>query len=179
MWRVMIAVGILIGSTSLRAQDQVAAPGHPDPVISRVFEHLGGRTPLAVRLAQSSDFHEQAWRRVRDLIAFRVHRPVAGGGTRPDAVIYLSSTSDLYLKAAAVLRTGATTHEYVWCLLASVIAHETAHTAPNTERHALTAEVESLRRCLLAGHLHASDGWNAVTYIGKVEARLRKPREHQ
>ena len=177
--RMMICVGVLIGGVSLSAQDLPEPPAHPDAVVSRVFEHFrGGPRPL-VLIAESRDFHEQVWRRVQSLVAFRIHRPAAGGATTPDAVIYLSRTSELYRKAALVLRSGATHHEYVWCLLAAVLAHESAHTALNTERQALTAELGQLRRCLFAGHLHATDGWNATTYLGRVEARLRNPREHR
>jgi hypothetical protein len=39
-------------------------------------------------------------------------------------------------------------------------------------------EAAQLRRCLLAGHLAAGDGWDPVTYLGQVEAKFRRPREH-
>ena len=112
------------------------------------------------------------------LVGFRIHRPGAGGVTTLDVAIYLSDRSELYRKAAEALRTGTTQREYVWCLLAAVVAHEAAHTAPDTERQALTAEVALLRRCLFAGHLHAGDGWNAARYFGVLEGRLQNPREH-
>jgi len=111
-------------------------------------------------------------------VAFRLHRHRDDGTTVADAPIYLVRTSAVYLKAAAVLRSGATQREYVWCLLAAIVAHESAHTAPMTERQALTAEAEELRRCLFDGHLFTGDEWSPVTYLGKVEAKLRHPREH-
>jgi hypothetical protein len=176
MW---VGVGLLIGGTGMSARQETESLRHPDPVVSRVLEHFNGTALPAIRIARSGDFHAQVWRRVENLVAFRIHRPGAGGVTNPDAVIYLSDTSDLYRKAAGALRTGATQRGYVWCLLASVVAHEAAHTAPDTERQALVAEVALLRRCLFAGHLHATDGWNAANHIGKVEERLRNPREHR
>lgn len=177
--RLIICVAVLLGGASVSAQDLPEPTAHPDAVVSRMFEHFQGAPRPLVRIAESRDFHEQAWRRVQNLVGFRIHRPAAGGATTPDAAIYLSRTSELYLKAAAVLRSGATQRDYVWCLLAAVVAHENAHTALNTERQALTAELAQLRRCLFAGHLHATDGWNAITYLGKLEAKLRNPREHR
>ncbi len=74
---------------------------------------------------------------------------------------------------------GTTRHTTnTWCLLAAVLAHEAAHTALRTERQALMAEAAQLRRCLFAGHLSSGDGWSPVTYLDKVEAKLRHPREH-
>ena len=67
-----------------------------------------------------------------------------------------------------------TDQESVWCLLAAVLSHEAAHTAVNTERQALKAELEQLRRCQAAGHLLPTDGWRAASHLAKVEARLRK-----
>jgi hypothetical protein len=180
MWRAMwVGVGLLISGTGLSARQETDSSRHPDPVVSRVLEHFAGTALPAIRIARSEDFHAQAWRRVEKLVGFRIHRPGPGGVTIADAVIYLSATSDLYRKAAAALRSGATQREYVWCLLASVISHEAAHTAPDTEHQALRAEAALLRRCLLAGHLHAADGWNAPGYLGRLEGRLRNPREHR
>ena len=180
MWRAMwVGVGVLIGGTGLSARQETAAPRHPDAVVSRMLEHFTGAALPAIRIARSGDFQPLVWRRVENLVGFRIHRPGPGGVTTLDAVIYLSDTSDLYRKAAEALRTGATQREYVWCLLAAVLAHEAAHTAPETERQALTAELALLRRCLVAGHLHAEDGWNAATYLGRLEGRLRNPREHR
>lgn len=180
MWRAMwVGVGLLIGGTDISARQKAESPRHPDPVVSRVLEHFTGDAVPPILIARSGDFHPQARRRVENLVGFRIHRPGADGVTTPDAVIYLSDTSDLYRKAAEALRTGTTQREYVWCLLAAVIAHEAAHTAPETERQALTAEVALLRRCLFAGHLHAGDGWNAARYFGMLEGRLRNPREHR
>jgi len=180
MWRAMwVGVGLLIGGTGLTARQETESPRHPDPVVSRMLEHFTGASLPVIRVARSEDFDAQVWRRVENLVGFRIHRPGAGGVTTPDAVIYLSNTSDLYRKAAEALRTGATQREYVWCLLAAVVAHEAAHTAPETERQALTAEVALLRRCLFAGHLHAEDGWNAATYLGKLDGRLQNPHEHR
>ena len=157
------------------AQDVVLTK---DPVVARLHEHLGDQLPPLVLVVDSSRFSAGVWRRVKDLAAFRLHRPQADGGTRADAAIYLVRDSPLYLKAAAALRGRNTNREYVWCLLAAVIAHEAAHTALLTERQALMAEVAQLRRCLLGGHLFSSDGWNPVEHLGKVEAKLRSPREH-
>ena len=180
MWRAMwVGVGLLIGGTGMSARQDTLSPRHPDPVVSRLLDHFAGTALPVIRIAQPEDFHAEVWRRVEGLHGFRIHRPGAGGVTTPDAVIYLSDTSDLYRKAAAMLRTGATQREYVWCLLAAVVAHEAAHTAPDTERQALTAEAALLRRCLFAGHLHVADGWNATKYLGRLEGRLRKPREHR
>jgi hypothetical protein len=111
-------------------------------------------------------------------VAFRLFRPGPANATVADAAIYLVRDSAVYSKAAAALRNNTTQHEYVWCLLAAVLAHEAAHTAPGTERQALIAEAAQLRRCLFAGHLFSSDGWNPLAYLGKVEAKLRNPREH-
>ena len=180
MWRAMwVGVGLLIGGTDMSARQEAESPRHPDPVVARVLDHFTGASLPAIRIARSEGFHAQVWRRVEKLVGFRIHRPGAGGVTMRDAVIYLSDTSDLYRKAAGALRTGATQSEYVWCLLAAVVAQEAAHTAPDTERQALTAETAQLRRCLFAGHLHAADGWNATTYLGRLEGRLRNPRKHR
>lgn len=158
--------------------DTPAAPRTRDPVVARVYEHLGDGPLPIVMVVDAGQFPRAVWARVKDLVAFRLHRPGAEGMTTADAPTYLVRDSDLYLKAAAALRNRTTTHEYVWCLLAAVLAHESAHTAPGTERQALTAEATHLRRCLTAGHLHATDGWNGGAYLQAVEARLRNPREH-
>ena len=150
----------------------------PDRVVERVREHVGAATHTLVRVVGADDFQAEPWQRVKHLVAFRIHRHGQGGTPTTDPVTYLVATSSLYLKAAGALRNGTTNHEYVWCLLAAVLAHEAAHTGANTERQALTAEVEQLRRCLFAGHLHAADGWGGVSYLGKVEAKLRNPHEH-
>lgn len=55
---------------------------------------------------------------------------------------------------------------------------EAAPAAPNTEPEALRAEAAQLRRCLAAGHLHSTAGWSAGSYLMKVEAKPRTPREH-
>jgi hypothetical protein len=151
---------------------------HPDPVIARVHEHLDPSARILVRAVDSDDFPPGLWKRVRHLVAFRIHRHMADSTTQADAAIYLVRTSELYTKAEAALRNHTSNHEYVWCLLAAVIAHEAAHTRPLTEVPALTAEAAQLRRCLFAGHLYTGDGWSAVSYLGKVEAKLRNPREH-
>jgi hypothetical protein len=111
-------------------------------------------------------------------VAIRLHRHQPDGRTVVDAPIYLVRESRLYQEAAAALRNHATVKEYVWCQLAAVIAHESAHTVPLTEREALLSEAGQLRRCMLAGHLHSTDGWSAAAYLMKVEARLRNPQEH-
>ncbi len=151
---------------------------HSDTVVARLHEHFDPAARPSVRVVDSDDFLAALWTRVRRLVAFRIHRHLADGTTQTDAPVYLVRSSGLYAKADAALRTHATHHEYVWCLLAAVVAHEMAHTGPLTERQALTAETVQLRRCLFAGHLHSSDGWSAVSYLGKVEAKLRNPREH-
>lgn len=149
-----------------------------DAVVARVYGHLGEEPKPYVMVIGPGDFSPTVWKRTRDLVAFRLHRPQTDGTTVTDAAIYLLRDSDMYRTAAAALRTGATQKEYIWCLLAAVLTHESAHTAPKTEREALTAEAAQLGRCLRAGHLFSGDGWNPVNYLGKVQARLRNPREH-
>jgi hypothetical protein len=149
-----------------------------DPVVARVHEHFGeGGRPL-VLVVDSHQFPPGLWKRVKHLVAFRLHRPQPDGSTRADAATYLVRDSDLYFKAAKALRDRSTIREYVWCLLAAVLAHESAHTAPATERQALAAEAAQLRRCLSAGHLHSTDGWDPLAYLQKVDAKLLAPREH-
>jgi hypothetical protein len=176
-----IAVGILLCDVAVGVaaqNDHNAEPPPRDPVVARVHEHIGAADHLFVRVVASGDLPSDLWQRVKNLVAFRIHRHAPGGTTTADPAIYVVRTSEVYFKAEAALRGGTTNHEYVWCLLAAVLAHEAAHTGPNTERAALIAEAEQLRRCLFAGHLHAADGWSAVSYLGKVEAKIRKPREH-
>ena len=146
--------------------------------MARVFEHNGGGPRPLVLFAERDRFERGTWNRVRHLVAFRLHRPQPNGTTVIDAAIYLVRASRLYQDAAAALRNRATVKEYVWCLLAAVIAHEATHSAPGTERAALVSEAEQLRRCLSAGHLHSSDSWSAGAYLMQVEARLRNPQEH-
>jgi len=149
-----------------------------DPVIARMTRHFGdGSRPIVIAVGPDQ-FPAPVWNRVKGLMAFRLHRHRDDGATVADAPIYLVRTSDIYLKAAAALRTGATQREYVWCLLAAIVAHESAHTAPMTERQALMAEAAQLRRCLHDGHLFTGAEWSPVTYLGQVEAKLRHPREH-
>lgn len=172
---------VLLLSVSLDARDRKepsAIPPHPDPVVARLLEHFDDRPRPLIIFADRDRFEPGVWNRVRNLVAFRLHRPQPDGGTVVDAPIYLVRESRLYQEATAALRNRATVKEYVWCQLAAVIAHEAAHTAPETERAALLSEAEQLRRCLLAGHLHSSDGWSAGAYLMKVEARLRNPQEH-
>lgn len=153
-------------------------PVSKDPVVARLHEHLTeGRRPLILAVS-SKNFPATVWRRVKQLVAFRLHRQGDNGVTVADAAVYLVRDSDMYAKAARALRSGSTHEEYLWCLLAAVVAHESAHTTPNTEGQALTAEAEQVRRCLEAGHLYAANGWNPLTYLGKVEAKMRNPREH-
>jgi len=150
----------------------------PDPVVARIHEHLAGATQPILLVVDSHDFPEEVWNRVKHLVAFRLHRHLPDGTTAVDAAIYLVRDSNLYFKAYAALRNRTTNHEYVWCLLAAVVAHEAAHTAPMTERQALLAEAAQVRRCLSAGHLEAVADWNPGSYLQKVEANLRHPREH-
>lgn len=156
------------------------APEHltGDPVIARFYEHLGEERKPLVLAVDADTFPPAIWKRVHHLVAFRLHRHRADGTTVADAAIYLNRDSQIYIKAAATIRTGATQREYIWCLLAAIVAHESAHTTPMTERQALTAEAVQLRRCLFDGHMFTGDGWSPVTYLGKVEAKLKKPREH-
>jgi len=149
-----------------------------DSVIARVYEHWGDRPRPIVLAVDSGLFPATVWKRVKHLVAFRLHRQRPDGGTTVDAATYLVRDSDLYFKAAATLRNHTTHHEYVWCQLAAVLAHEAAHTAPMTERQALMAEAAQLRRCLFAGHLFSPDDWNPLSYLHKVEAKLKNPREH-
>jgi hypothetical protein len=149
-----------------------------DPVVARVYEHFGEGPKPIVQVIGPDQFAMPIWKRVRNLVAFRIHRHGVDGTTVADAAIYLVRGSAIYQKAAAALRNNATQKEYVWCLLAAVFAHESAHTTPATERQALVAEAAQLRRCLSAGHLFAGDGWSALSYLGKVEAKLLNPREH-
>jgi hypothetical protein len=158
-----------------KAPDEGAAP---DPVVARLHEHLGDWPRPIVLAVDSRQFPPAVWKRVKNLVAFRLHRHQSDGMTTVDAAIYLIRDSDLYFKAATTLRNRTTNSEYIWCLLAAVLSHESAHTAPLTERQALIAEAAQLRRCLLAGHLSSGDGWSAGSYLQKVEAKLRHPREH-
>jgi hypothetical protein len=179
--RVAITMGVLMCELAVGAAGADGTNGTlpaPDGVVERVREHVGATTYGVVRVIKAPDIPPELWRRVKHLVAFRIHRHRPDGTTSADPAIYLVATSAVYSKAAAALRTGTTSHEYIWCLLAAVFAHEAAHISPNTERQALTAEAAQLRRCLFAGHLHAADGWSAVSYLGKVEAKLRNPREH-
>ncbi len=149
-----------------------------DSVIARVYEHWGDQPRPLVLVVDSTRFPPAVWRRVKHLVAFRLHRPQPDGETRVDAATYLVRDSPLYGQAAATLRHRTTNNHYVWCLLAAVLAHEAAHTEPMTERRAVMAELAQLRRCLLAGHLSSGDGWSPLWYLQKVQARLRNPREH-
>ena len=143
-----------------------------------VYEHNSNAPRPLVLVVDDSNFPPSVWNRVKNLVAFRMHRPQPDGTTLVDAPIYIVRNSAIYLKADAALRNGTTNDEYVWCLLAAVLAHEGAHKAPMTEHEALIAEAEQLRRCLFEGHLHTGSGWSAGAYLMKVEAKLRQPREH-
>jgi hypothetical protein len=174
---------ILLASTRAFGHDQSpTSAGGPSAaeVVTRVREHAGaGASTFPIVLAVGpSTFPPQIWDRVKNLVAFRIHRPAADGTTAVDAAIYLVRDSPLYLKAATSLNLRTTNQEYVWCLLAASLAHEAAHTAPNTERQALIAELAQLEQCLQAGHLHAADGWSAGRYLQQVRVKLRHPREH-
>jgi hypothetical protein len=164
--------------SSARAQPVAGPPLSGDPVVARLQRHEVGALHPIVIVVDGHDFPLHVWRRVRNLIAFRLHRHLPDGTTAVDAPVYLIRSSAIYQKAAAALAHHTSSHEYVWCLLAAVLVHEAAHTAPMTERQALSAEAAQLRRCLFAGHLHTGDGWSAGAYLQQVEARLRKPREH-
>ena len=149
-----------------------------DAVVARVYEHLGDVPRPLVLVIDRINFPADVWNRVKNLVAFRLHRHQPDGTTVVDAPIYVVRNSAIYVKAAKAMRTGTTNDEYVWCLLAAMLAHEAVHTAPLTESQALMAEAEQLRQCLLAGHLHTSNGWSAGAYLQQVEAKLRQPREH-
>ena len=180
MWVLILAVlGVLVSNRAVGAEDaRKTQTESTDPVVARLLHHAGLQGEVAVQVVDRADLPADLWSRVQHLVAFRIHRHSVEGTTTVDPAIYLVRTSELYVKAAATLRGRLTTREYVWCLFAAVFSHEAAHTAPLTERQALAAELAQLRRCLLAGHLHASDGWSAASYVGKVQAKLRSPREH-
>jgi len=166
------------GATLRGHQDDRGETPTGDPVVARVFEHVRDGRPPIVLVVDSRHFPPAVWTRVKDLVAFRLHRPQPDGTTVADAATYLVRDSDLYRKAAAALRNRTTNHEYVWCLLAAVLAHESAHAAPLTERQALTAEAAQVRRCLFAGHMNSGSDWSPLGYLNAVEAKLRRPREH-
>jgi hypothetical protein len=149
-----------------------------DPVVARVYEHLRDTPRPIVLVVGPRDFPPAVWNRVKNLVAFRLHRATVDGTTLTDAAVYLVRDSDVYFKAAATLRNRTTNHEYVWCLLSAVLMHESAHTVPKTERQALMGEAAQLRRCLSRGHLYSGDGWSAGRYLQQVEAKLRNPHEH-
>jgi len=172
---VLVSLVVQIDAAS---RDTAQEPLTGDPVIARVYEHLGqGHRPLVLAVGADT-FPPVVWKRVNNLVAFRLHRHQLDGTTVADAAIYLNRNSEIYMRAAATLRSGATQREYIWCLLAAIVAHESAHTTLMTERQALITEAGQLRRCLFDGHLFTGDGWSPVTYLGKVEAKLKKPREH-
>jgi hypothetical protein len=171
-----LAVSSALLPLGASAQGLAPVPLTRDPVVARAFEHLGDRPKPLVLVVGADRFSPAVWRRVKDLIAFRLHRPLEDGGTQVDAATYLVRTSALYMKASGVLRNRLTNHEYIWCLLAAVLTHEAAHATPDTEREALEAEAAQLRQCLFAGHLYSSSGWSAGDYLQKVEAKLRNPR---
>lgn len=172
---VLVSLVVQIDAASRdRAPEQLTG----DPVIARVYEHLGQAHRPLVLAVDANTFPPPVWKRVSHLVAFRLHRQRADGTTVADAAIYLNRNSEIYMKAAETLRSGATQREYIWCLLAAILAHESAHTTPMTERQALMAEAGQLRRCLFDGHLFSGDGWSPVTYLGNVEAKLKEPREH-
>jgi len=134
---------------SLRAQGE---PEQSDPVVARLYQHLGdGPRPIILAVG-AGDFPPPVWNRVKHLVAFRLHRQQPDGTTLADAATYLIRDSALYAKAAEAARNRSTQYEYVWCLLAAAIPHEAQHPTAN--------------------------GWSPVSYVGKVEAKLRHPREH-
>ena len=170
-----------MSASGLTAQEQQRSkPLLPtnDAVVARVYEHNGNAARPLVLVIDRSNFPANVWNRVKNLVAFRMHRPQPDGGTLVDAPIYVVRNSSIYSKASTALRNGTTNDEYLWCLLAAVLAHEAAHVAPQTEREALIAEADQLRRCLFGGHLHTGRDWSAGAYLQQVEAKLRQPREH-
>jgi hypothetical protein len=171
---------VIIASTWTVARDQPGSAYLPavDPVVARIHQHGSDPPGPLVRVIDGGDFPPHVWHRVKNLVAFRLHRHLPDGTSVTDAPVFFVRSSALYQNAAAALRNRTSNHEYVWCLLAAMIAHEAAHSAPMTERQALIAEAEQLRRCLFAGHLYTGNGWSAGAYLQKVEARLRQPREH-
>ena len=171
-----MSIALLLPGSTASAQDLAPVPLTRDPIVGKVFEHLGDQPKPLVLVVGVERFSPAVWRRVKDLIAFRLHRPLEDGRTQVDAATYLVRTSSIYMKAAEVLRNRLTNHEYIWCLLAAVLTHEAAHITPDTEREALQAEAAQLRECLFAGHLYSSSGWSAGDYLQKVEAKLRNPR---
>jgi hypothetical protein len=177
LWSALFA-SLAHSNTPDSLQDATGQADHSDPVIARLYEHLGSGPRPIVLAVGPGHFPPPVWNRVKHLVAFRIHRHRDDGTTAADAAIYLVRDSAIYAKAAEAARHRSTHHEYIWCLLAAVILHESAHTEPKTERQALLTEAAQLRRCLFEGHLYAGDGWSAVGYLGKVEAKLRHPREH-
>ena len=146
----------------------------PDPVVARILEHGGAASRPIVVVVGQEDLPKAVWRTVRDLVAYRLHRPAGDGTAVTDAAIYLVRTSDLYYRASKVLRTRGTGQDEVWCFLAAVLSHEAAHTAADTERQALEAEVAQLRRCAVASHLAAGDVARIASRVSKIESKLRQ-----
>ena len=168
--------GVLAGLVLLTMSDPgpCAAAQGPDPVVERIREHGGSAGSPMVVVVGPEDVPKSVWQSVKDLVAYRVHRPSEDGVPVTDAAIYLVRTSDLYQRAATVLRTNATGQDEVWCFLSAVLSHEAAHSAINTEQQALEAEAEQLRRCLFASHPPGGDVGRLASYISKVEAKLQK-----
>ena len=181
-FRLIVAIALYLTCRPCVAAGEQRATGAflptNDAVIARVYEHLDDAPRPLVLVVDRTNFPADVWNRVKHLVAFRLHRHRPDGTTLVDAPIYVVRDSGLYIKAAKAMRTGTTNDEYVWCLLAAVLAHEAAHTTPQTEKQALIAEADQLQHCLLAGHLHTSNGWSAGAYLQQVEAKLRQPREH-
>jgi hypothetical protein len=181
-FRLIIATALYFTCrASLAAGDQPPAGAllpTNDAVIARVFEHNGDAPRPLVLVVDRTNFSDDVWNRVKNLVAFRLHRHRPDGSMLVDAPIYVVRNSAIHVKAAKAMRAGTTNDAYVWCLLAAVLAHEAAHITPLTERQALIAEAEQLQHCLHAGHLYTSNGWSAGAYLQQVEAKLRQPREH-
>jgi hypothetical protein len=165
---------LLAGVFMLTTYDPGLCAAGPDPVVERIREHGGPARSSIVRVVGPEDVPRSVWQTVKHLVAYRIHRPSEDGGTVTDAAIYLVRTSDLYHRAATVLRTNATGQDDVWCLLAAVLTHEAAHRAINTEREALEAEAARLRDCLMSGHLSQGEVLRLASSIARIEAKLRK-----
>ena len=87
-------------------------PAAGDPVVARIYEHLNGGARPIVLVVEAGRFPDPVWRRVKNLVAFRIHRPSGNGTTVADAATYLVRDSSIYTTAAAALRNNSTQKEY-------------------------------------------------------------------
>ena len=103
----LVAVGILCNlAVSTAAPGPVTVAGsengapvglrHPDPVVARVHEHIGDVGRPIVVVVGPADVPRKFWQRVKHLVAYRVHRPLEGGGPVTDAAIYIVDLRTLF-----------------------------------------------------------------------------------